>query len=62
MSFEPSNAAGEIILSGTAFRKNQSGPITFTVHTVRSEDGVYDPWNNVPGNWPTLKPVAELNW
>ena len=52
---------GWVYIDGPEFRKNQSGPITFTVGTIRDRYGVYNPWENTTWDWPVL-PFDEEVW
>ena len=58
----PADANGYLTVAGDPLRNSQSGPLSFTVSTIHHATGVYDPWNNVLGSWPTAEPKAEVTF
>lgn len=55
----PSDADGWITIEGQPLRNRQSGSISFTVSTVHTRTGVYDPWSNPFWTWPFERPKGE---
>ena len=57
---EPTNSDGHVSIVGSRLRKNQTGAISFIISRVRKESAVYNPWNNLVGDWPDQLPSVSM--